>query len=206
MQNLVVNVELLSYKNKSEGFGKKLAAMGCAKNDDKYDPVGWWSNYGTHTPNLQKMAIRILSLTTSSSGCERNWSTFEGIHTKKRNRLDTKRLEHLVFVQFNARILNRKNKEKERKLEVLLADDATHVQGWIVEGGDEENELGSGVAEEVPEDDNILEPRRSARLAEVRELYDEDFESGDDNEDEGADQYDDFESDGDQIMDDLENE
>jgi hypothetical protein len=28
---------------------------------------------------LQKMAIRILSLTSSSSGCERNWSIFEGV-------------------------------------------------------------------------------------------------------------------------------
>ncbi|KAL5866126.1 hypothetical protein ACOSQ3_003640 [Xanthoceras sorbifolium] len=30
------------------------------------------------TPNLQVIAKRILNLTTSSSGCERNWSTFEG--------------------------------------------------------------------------------------------------------------------------------
>lgn len=41
--------------------------------------VSWWSNYGSETPNLQVMAMKILSLTTSSSGCERNWSTFEGV-------------------------------------------------------------------------------------------------------------------------------
>ncbi|XP_052171370.1 glycerol-3-phosphate acyltransferase, chloroplastic-like isoform X2 [Diospyros lotus] len=35
--------------------------------------------YGNQTPNLQRMATRILSLTSSSSGCERNWSTFEGV-------------------------------------------------------------------------------------------------------------------------------
>jgi hypothetical protein len=39
----------------------------------------WWGNYGTQIPTLQKMAIRILSLTSSSSGCERNWSIFEGV-------------------------------------------------------------------------------------------------------------------------------
>lgn len=41
--------------------------------------VNWWSNYGSITPNLQRLAMRILSLTTSSSGCERNWSAFEGV-------------------------------------------------------------------------------------------------------------------------------
>ncbi|CAN1764159.1 hypothetical protein LINPERHAP1_LOCUS9156 [Linum perenne] len=39
------------------------------------------------TPILQKIAIRLLSKTASSSGCERNWSVFERIHTKRRNRL-----------------------------------------------------------------------------------------------------------------------
>ncbi|CAN6720326.1 unnamed protein product [Malus baccata var. baccata] len=37
----------------------------------------WWYNYGNGVPNLQMMAIKILSLTTSSSDCERNWSSFE---------------------------------------------------------------------------------------------------------------------------------
>lgn len=39
----------------------------------------WWDNFGTSAPNLQTMAIKILNLTTSSSGCERNWSAFEGV-------------------------------------------------------------------------------------------------------------------------------
>jgi hypothetical protein len=79
------------------------------------------------------MAIRILSLTSSSSGCERNWSTFEGIHTKKRNRLDATRLNNLVYVQFNAKLTNKKRRVKGR--DVLLASEETHEQGWIV-GGD----------------------------------------------------------------------
>ncbi|KAK4581633.1 hypothetical protein RGQ29_025003 [Quercus rubra] len=37
----------------------------------------WWSLYGSSTPNLQQLAIRILSLTCSACGCERNWSVFE---------------------------------------------------------------------------------------------------------------------------------
>ena len=39
--------------------------------------VNWWNFYGTDTPELKEMAMRILNLTTSSTSCERNWSTFE---------------------------------------------------------------------------------------------------------------------------------
>jgi len=48
--------------------------------------------YGTSAPNLQQLAIRVLSQTCSSSGCERNWSMFEHIHSKKRNDWSTKGL------------------------------------------------------------------------------------------------------------------
>lgn len=39
--------------------------------------VFWWEKYGTQTPELMNFATRVLSLTCSASGCERNWSTFE---------------------------------------------------------------------------------------------------------------------------------
>ena len=41
--------------------------------------ITWWVAYGNQPPNLQQMARRILSLTSSLSSCERNWSTFEGV-------------------------------------------------------------------------------------------------------------------------------
>jgi hypothetical protein len=43
--------------------------------------ASWWRLYGTETPALQRMATRILSLASSASGCERNWSGFEGVST-----------------------------------------------------------------------------------------------------------------------------
>ncbi|XP_057831660.2 uncharacterized protein LOC131042327 [Cryptomeria japonica] len=67
----------------------------------KQQPDLWWENYGAGTPNLQKIAIRVLSQPCSASGCEQNWSVFESIHTKKRNRLSQKRLNDLVFVRYN---------------------------------------------------------------------------------------------------------
>ncbi|XP_073053848.1 uncharacterized protein [Primulina eburnea] len=59
------------------------------------------------------------------------------IHTKKRNRLDTGRLNNLVYVQFNAKFINKKRSQEEKGLDVLLASEATMAQGWIVDGGDE---------------------------------------------------------------------
>ncbi|RWR76250.1 hypothetical protein CKAN_00468400 [Cinnamomum micranthum f. kanehirae] len=69
--------------------------------------AAWWAAYGSKTPNLQKFATKVLSLTCSSSGCERNWSVFEHIHSKKRNRLDQKRLNDLVFVKYNRALKRR---------------------------------------------------------------------------------------------------
>ncbi|XP_058183421.1 uncharacterized protein LOC131301254 [Rhododendron vialii] len=201
VQDEVINRELLKYKNKEGGFGRPLATMGCATNNDSYDPVGWWSNYGNHTPHLKRMATRILSLTSSSSGCERNWSTFEGIHTKKRNRLDATRLNNLVYVQFNARLINNKRKGND----VLRASEATHAQGWIVEGGDvDEEDPVSGLTWEMIGEatgaDEVLQHRRSTRNVGVRELHEEDFLSEDDPEEEVDEDFE-FESDGDQVMD-----
>ena len=45
--------------------------------------VNWWQMHGATAPDLKIMAIRILGLTTSSSGCERNWSVFEMVNKSK---------------------------------------------------------------------------------------------------------------------------
>ncbi|GJV13068.1 retrovirus-related pol polyprotein from transposon TNT 1-94 [Tanacetum coccineum] len=43
-------------------------------------------NYsGIDTPLLQRFAITVLSQTCSASPCERNWSAFDNLHSKKRN-------------------------------------------------------------------------------------------------------------------------
>ena len=63
--------------------------------------VAWWEQFGNDTPELQKFAIRVLSQCCSATGCERAWSTFEFIHSKRRNRLEHKRLNDLVYVRYN---------------------------------------------------------------------------------------------------------
>jgi hypothetical protein len=43
---------------------------------------------------------RLVSQCVSSSGCERNWSTFSLLHTKVRNCLTHKKLNKLVHVNY----------------------------------------------------------------------------------------------------------
>lgn len=140
----------------------------------------------------------------SSSGCERNWSSFEAvsllifvllisvfcclcltiyvsapvliyvlnlqIHTKKRNRLDVNRLNSLVYVQFNARLFNKHKKIKEKAVYVIVDDgNEETVEDWIVEQHQEDQTNDVGV---VP---NTQSPK-------VRELYDDDFESEEEDE------------------------
>jgi hypothetical protein len=55
-------------------------------------------------PELQNFAIRVLSQGSSASACERNWSSFNHIHSKKRNRLLSGKLEDLVYVHSNLQL------------------------------------------------------------------------------------------------------
>ncbi|CAO2171413.1 unnamed protein product [Urochloa humidicola] len=79
-----------------------------AKNDRQHMLADeWWQTYGCSAPNLQKLALRVLSQTCSASGCERNWSLFEHVHSKKRNRLEHQRLNDIVYVHCNLRLHQR---------------------------------------------------------------------------------------------------
>jgi hypothetical protein len=96
-----------------------------------------------------------------------------------------------VYIQFNNKLLNKREKIKTKITDVLLSSDTTEAQGFLQEGGEEcalvhfrdeedENEMMEGtwipwsVIGEAVGADEQLEPRRSAR---VRELYEgEEFE------------------------------
>lgn len=67
----------------------------------------WWEDYGAETPELQALAIRILSQTMSSSSLEQLWSSFSHIHSKKRNRLGQEKTNDLVYVSSNLKLLAR---------------------------------------------------------------------------------------------------
>jgi len=70
-RKMKVLADSLLYKDKAGLFGAKEAIKMASSH-----PIKWWNLFGLETPELRKIAIRILSLCCSASSCERNWSTF----------------------------------------------------------------------------------------------------------------------------------
>ncbi|XP_027911484.1 uncharacterized protein LOC114170198 [Vigna unguiculata] len=123
--------ELPLYKSANGLFGDDFA-----KESRKTIALAqWWKNYGHAAPNLQKLDIKILSLTCSSSGCERNWSVFEQIHSKKRNKLDHKRLHDLVYIKYNQQLAQRYNIRDE--IDPILLNDIDECNNDNEEGGND---------------------------------------------------------------------
>ena len=77
----------------------------------RLSPLNWWNFHGGEIPNIQKLAVKILSQVASSSSAERNWSTYGFIHLVKRNRLGSKKAKELVYVHSNLRLLSHKKDE-----------------------------------------------------------------------------------------------
>ncbi|XP_039809698.1 uncharacterized protein LOC120673078 [Panicum virgatum] len=95
--------------------GEAFSNIRAKQNLEKMSPLDWWASYGGRAIDLQRFARRIVSLCASSSGCERNWSTFEFIHTKKRNRLLHKRLNDIVYISYNRKMKTRFQIRRENK-------------------------------------------------------------------------------------------
>ena len=109
----------------SEGFSADIEAM---RDKTILSPINWWNFHGGEVPNIQKLAIKILSQVASSSSTERNWSTYGFIHSVKRNKFGSKKAEELVYVHSNLRLLSHKKDEykfgptKQWDVEPELAD------------------------------------------------------------------------------------
>ena len=94
------------------------------------EPISFWQLFGAESPELKSFAIKILSQNTAASACETNWSSYEYIFNKRRNRLNTKTAEKLVYVHGNLKSLKAAEKIRPQKpgngssvkhcLEVLL--------------------------------------------------------------------------------------
>ncbi|XP_021854344.2 uncharacterized protein [Spinacia oleracea] len=110
-------LELDSFKNATGLFGHYTAI----RQRKSKSPADWWSSYGSSTPDLKNFAIKVLSLTCSATGCERNWGVFQQLHSKKRNRLAQSRLNDMVYVKAN-RALERRYKRKDTIDPVLLRE------------------------------------------------------------------------------------
>ncbi|KAG8381166.1 hypothetical protein BUALT_Bualt06G0094100 [Buddleja alternifolia] len=124
--------EMRLFRERLESFGQELAFETCRDTQ----PDEWWRLFGGSAPNLRKLAIRILGQTSTSSGCERNWSVFERIHTKKRNRLEHQRLNDLVYVHYNLKLKDRWLLKPEN-FDPVDYESIDKTDFWVVDDEDE---------------------------------------------------------------------
>ncbi|KAK1265516.1 hypothetical protein QJS04_geneDACA014322 [Acorus gramineus] len=130
----VISIQLNQYRDAVGVFGRDIARRQRAT----IKPTEWWSYFGVDVPELKMLAMKILSLTSSASTCKRCWSTFEQLHTKKRNRLKQKRLNDLVYVMYNQKLKERFSKLHEKPrfydpISTTVEDD----EEWITDAGEE---------------------------------------------------------------------
>ncbi|KAK8607760.1 hypothetical protein V6N13_046367 [Hibiscus sabdariffa] len=116
------------YINAQGALGTDFAIMGRTLNA----PGDWWASYGYEVPTLQRVAIRILSQPCSFHWCKWNWSTFETIHTKKRNKPELEKLNDLVFVHCNL-WLQTICESRDGKCKPIIFDDTDVSLEWPTE-------------------------------------------------------------------------
>ncbi|XP_061371496.1 uncharacterized protein LOC133314070 [Gastrolobium bilobum] len=121
--------ELRTFNESDGDFGRNIAI----RERTKVMPDKWWELYGFGAPNLRQLAIRILSQTCSASGCERNWSAFGQIHSNRRNRLEHKRLNDLVYVRYNLRLQQRNQLKHQNYDPINLETMDDHSTSWVFE-------------------------------------------------------------------------
>ncbi|MQM00533.1 hypothetical protein Taro_033265 [Colocasia esculenta] len=125
------------------------------------EATDWWFNFGHTAPTLRKVAVKILSQTSSSSGCERNWSTFALIHTKLRNRLSYRHLDQLVYVHYNMRLrVKHLTEDPKQRGDVeydpvdigFLRDEEDPMVAWVARATTERGEYELDEEADDPED------------------------------------------------------
>ncbi|KAF7145548.1 hypothetical protein RHSIM_Rhsim04G0045100 [Rhododendron simsii] len=128
---IIIDEQLEKFKNAEGMFGMEMAKL----TRDKKQPALWWESFGEECKELQRLAIRVLSSTCSATGCERNWSIFDIVHSKRRNRLETQRMNALVFVKYNIQLELRQEKRQERgdTYDPICLSDMESDDEWITE-------------------------------------------------------------------------
>ncbi|GJM91421.1 hypothetical protein PR202_ga07787 [Eleusine coracana subsp. coracana] len=124
-----VFAQLEEYKRSLGYFG----TTGAIRQREKLNPVAWWENFGHDTPDLQAFAVRVLSQCCSATGCERKWSIFEHILSKRRSRLEHSRLNDLVFVRYNLKLRERIIRKSKAALDPISLDNIDLLDEWVSE-------------------------------------------------------------------------
>ena len=156
----------------------RFARPACVANMQLMSSWSWWAKYGGHCPELQAVAMEILSLVCGACSCERSWSAFSFIHTKKRNKLSAAKAEELVYVFSNLRLIRKLTEAGSKEVFYAWkeAEDSAQVAASL--------ERAVGSAAKMPS--TLLGKRFRSDETSDEELEDSDSED-EDEEDEGDD-------------------
>ncbi|GBG78565.1 hypothetical protein CBR_g27789 [Chara braunii] len=92
-------------KRKDKKMWKPDAKVDC----EKLTPSEWWATYGGDVPDLQAIAIKVMGMWSTTTPAERNWSSMDFVHSKRRNNLKPETLEKLVYIHWNMQLLRAAN-------------------------------------------------------------------------------------------------
>jgi hypothetical protein len=87
-------------------------------NDQKCSTHDWWAFEGACRKLIAPMTRKILGQTVSLSSCKHNWSNYSFVHNKSLNRLQPKKVEDLVYVYTNSRLMTERKEKDEKKWSV----------------------------------------------------------------------------------------
>ena len=126
--------QFLVYKNRTIGVFMSQAVFDEAKSMAAHE---WWEMYGSEVPELQLVAMKVLSKRSSACSVERLWSLFGQVWTDGRASLGAKKAIDLVKTGANLRL--------EKKL--LALDYETDMRSWSVEPEESDDEPEEAEAE-----------------------------------------------------------
>lgn len=121
---LAVRRQFLRYRSKTDMFAPSKLSWIYWRDSNNYQDF-WLASMTCGATELAEIALRILSIPPNSVGSERSFSALNLIHTARRNKLDTGRIDKLVYLYMNLRAMS-KNKASETAQTELDLDQEEH--------------------------------------------------------------------------------
>lgn len=129
-RRISASMQISDFGSAKADFGTDLAIS--TRTD--LNPAAWWQQHGINCVELQRIAVRILSQTCSSFGCEHNWSIYDQINSQRHNRVAQKRLNDFIYVHYNLRLRERQMRKRTNdsiSLDTVLQENLLY--DWLVE-------------------------------------------------------------------------
>jgi Protein of unknown function (DUF 659)/hAT family C-terminal dimerisation region len=94
---LEIDLQLLAYRRGDGVWGREKVMLAASR----VSAVDFWDLYGTHVPELQRVALRALGCVAGACSAERAHKFMAHTLTDDRNRLAWGKVEKMIYVQMN---------------------------------------------------------------------------------------------------------